>query len=805
MFEDWALTGFDPVIESATRLRAPSFHSAQPKRRTRTQSLIQDVAYDRVSTSHISVINASFDAIFGHSYRSSTNAFVIESITASKQNSASDKPPLTSGPSTELHLTYPFSRTDMLKLYLKDLEIDTDSLCDQHNCMIDALRPAVAYRDGISSVLAGVNRVSAMDEECISLLADARGSLKNVLTRTKAIDSSYNEVIHEIEMLQAKKTEISRGLTRLSSLNSIVSILNAPPANFVKSSRFVEIVDDIAASIRFFTKHPTFKDADKYRLRFSQCMIRSLTLVRVYTTKYFKHAYQTANQSTSAPKDTPISVVLSQTILPFELDAVLIKERISKVRQCAEFDQSYQDIYYEIMTSYFDARKSLILPVLTKEIYRLRAELPDLIEFVRELLSLYHGICDDEMSLFSQLFQGSESEFYDYLQALSSPLNDSLRYKVLHEQNIDVLCELCRLLQSHDSRDNRSIDPAVSSKEDVGSVDFSSITLPTLQDVQSRLIFRTMAFMDRDILRYNVKPEDVRLSGVSNLKPDGDTPPTEQSNPEGVSISLYGAYPPLRRAVRVLSQIYMLVDSVVFDDLAHQIVHICIESLLKASLISQKIDGKEQSYLFIIKHLLILKDQIVAFDISTVRPESDLDFSEIAMTFQEIMQSGGFFTAEGLKRLARSGIPKLVKNMPDARLELDGRLRETINNYTDAISERLCQPLKMELSKDTSIESISNSLIRMRSIVQDCMPEVKMDIYNAIKNDRVTAILVEAVENCIEDKYEIFYKQCQEIGLTCEDLWTGDELMVWLHGLLPVDANDDEYSVSDSDDMQEGK
>src|SRR6202030_1356076 len=97
-------------------------------------------------------------------------------------------------------------------------------------------------------------------------------------------------------------------------------------------------------------------------------------------------------------------------------------------------------------------------------------------------------------------------------------------------------------------------------------------------------------------------------------------------------------YPTLRKAIWLLSKIYRLVhvqtypqplfqttslttsQSSVFDDLAHRIVHSTTVSLVSASTLISTRASPTDAALFLIKHLLLLKQQIVAFDIEFVTP-----------------------------------------------------------------------------------------------------------------------------------------------------------------------------------------
>lgn len=74
------------------------------------------------------------------------------------------------------------------------------------------------------------------------------------------------------------------------------------------------------------------------------------------------------------------------------------------------------------------------------------------------------------------------------------------------------------------------------------------------------------------------------------------------------------------------------------------------------------------SQLFLLKHFLLLKEQIVAFDIEYVRPDVDIDFSSVTGTFWEIREKGSLFNPNNLLKLVQNGMPKVVENMLDAKV-----------------------------------------------------------------------------------------------------------------------------------------
>jgi hypothetical protein len=102
---------------------------------------------------------------------------------------------------------------------------------------------------------------------------------------------------------------------------------------------------------------------------------------------------------------------------------------------------------------------------------------------------------------------------------------------------------------------------------------------------------------------------------------------------------------------------------------------------------SPKIDGR----ILAIKNLLLLKNLVVAYDISGSHRAPALDFSDVWNTFSELRERGRLFELSTYYKLLTSGslLPRIVENIQDARVELDGQLRENITVFREECTEML--------------------------------------------------------------------------------------------------------------------
>lgn len=116
---------------------------------------------------------------------------------------------------------------------------------------------------------------------------------------------------------------------------------------------------------------------------------------------------------------------------------------------------------------------------------------------------------------------------------------------------------------------------------------------------------------------------------------------------------------------QVLNEHTLTIKPTIFSDLAHQLVHACMASLLKASDRIKSETSLVDGQLFLIKHLLILKEQMIAFDIEYVQPQPHLQKKEeestisvtgrLTETLWGFYEKGSFFGGSTLGKLVGAG------------------------------------------------------------------------------------------------------------------------------------------------------
>ena len=292
--------------------------------------------------------------------------------------------------------------------------------------------------------------------------------------------------------------------------------------------------------------------------------------------------------------DTTMSALL---YAKFRVGASELKDVAQEIRKRAILpagaepgaEAEYQSLMNELYTSYSATRGKLVIPLVTKKISDIAmapSTSKDLVAFARSSIGYTRGICADEYGLWRDWFEGDDG-LYDFLESVCEPLYDHLRPRIIHENQLLKLCELCTLLQTRYMRDQDDEVEVV----DLNQLDFSSLIQSALEDAQTRLVFRTQAILRDDIENYKPKPEELDyparnkrfvlsstkvngpiISGRKRSVPELSSPlpndpviVEESDSPTGrygfeIEAAFQGWYPTLRKALWLLSRIYRLVN-----------------------------------------------------------------------------------------------------------------------------------------------------------------------------------------------------------------------------------------------------
>lgn len=168
--------------------------------------------------------------------------------------------------------------------------------------------------------------------------------------------------------------------------------------------------------------------------------------------------------------------------------------------------------------------------------------------------------------------------------------------------------------------------------------------------------------------------------------------------PGGSSSDVYAAwYPPLSRGLALLSKLYQSLDRRVYEAFAQDILMALLEALADAVPRLRARQGEVHAQLFLIKHLLALREQISPFEGDFAMRQVEIDFGTLRAAAQGLLvQGAAFFRLDfgsGSSSQNASAATAVTATEVDARKQVDESLRAVCQAFIQATAKALGQPL----------------------------------------------------------------------------------------------------------------
>lgn len=494
--------------------------------------------------------------------------------------------------------------------------------------------------------------------------------------------------------------------------------------------------------IAFMENYPQFQDYELYSSKFLQLQVRGLTLIRntivdaiQATTDSAMAALQTKQQGKDDARKNNAQTQFGNSSLVY----VRYKALAAELRDCIvelENRTRFEDanaLLLECQQSYATQRsRILVQTILGNPLTGLKAEdRPSmtttsvepgkLVAMVRTGCSKVLDVCIQEHQLFCAFFppgkgaihmdnqtlvrrassesksdpmdQGHAGVFASIMGALCSALYDEIRPWIVVHSQMDDLCEVVRVLQGEIFEGQ--LAPRGSSVAPLAAT-----ARMILRDTQERLVYCTHQLVRDDIAGYAPTSED--LDYPKRLMPGSAA--NENKN-MGTKALYNGWFVTLERTLLCLSKVYRCVENNVFEGLAQEAVDACTTELKSAARqIASKASTTEfDGDLFLIKHLLVLREQITPFNVEFATTSKSLDFSTTtAALAQFVSQSRMIFTFDrnnALVELWSRGVPTVQEEHMDSKKNLEANLKEACDVFIKRATKQILGPILPTLEK----------------------------------------------------------------------------------------------------------
>lgn len=325
-----------------------------------------------------------------------------------------------------------------------------------------------------------------------------------------------------------------------------------------------------------------------------------------------------------------------------------------------------------------------------------------------------------------------DAEFQSMLGSLCSALHRTIRRGLVSVLDLDVLCQVVSVLREERSAAN-STSTTLAAARAVSGV---------IQDAQERLIFCANTSLHKEVVRFKPTAADLNYPGkllgekpkpaiiVEDEEGKGEAAKKAEKEEESevndavaAQLRVYESwFPPMRSVLRILSKIFRVVEPRVFEDIALSAVQACTKSLKDGSSHILRASGQIHADLFLVKHLLILREQLSPFDIQLRSVERQLDFSEAGKAVSRFLANRNrrlfsMSTENALVTLLREGV-SVQESSVDSKRDLEDCLRSACNDFIEHTTSSLLGPISkfVDQCKNASVDG-SADVLRTKSFM----------------------------------------------------------------------------------------
>ncbi|XP_023377570.1 conserved oligomeric Golgi complex subunit 3 [Pteropus vampyrus] len=442
------------------------------------------------------------------------------------------------------------------------------------------------------------------------------------------------------------------------------------------------------------------------------------------------------------PSSTPNAFTLFY--VKFRAAAPKVRTLIEQIEQRSEKMPEYQQLLSDIHQCYLGQRELLLGPSIACAVTELTSQNNrDHCALVRSGCAFMVHVCQDEHQLYSEFFTKPTPKLDELLEKLCVSLYDVFRPLIIHVIHLETLSELCGILKNEVLEDH-----VQNNAEQLGA--FAAGVKQMLEDVQERLVYRTHIYIQTDIAGYRPAPGDLAYPDklvmmeqiAQSLKDEQKKVPaeasfsdvrleeTEPNNPtkpgSAGSLStrpqttlspadLHGMwFPTVRRALVCLSKLYRCIDRAVFQGLSQEALSACIQSLLGASESISKNKTRIDGQLFLIKHLLILREQIAPFHTEFTIKEISLDLKktrDAAFKILNPMTVPRFFRLNSNNALIEfllEGTPEIREHYLDSKKDVDHHLKSACEQFIQQQTVQFVEPLEQFMAKVSALRTMAS-------------------------------------------------------------------------------------------------
>uniref|UniRef100_A0A1D1Y860 Conserved oligomeric Golgi complex subunit 3 n=1 Tax=Anthurium amnicola TaxID=1678845 RepID=A0A1D1Y860_9ARAE len=393
-----------------------------------------------------------------------------------------------------------------------------------------------------------------------------------VATKTKALHDACDRLLIEKQRLVEFAEALRSKLNYFDELENVAKNFHSSSMN-VGSANFLPLLKRLDECISYVENNPQYAESGVYLVKFRQHQSRALGMIRTHVLSVLKSAsfqvqsviHGSSLNATTVSEGMEASVIYVR----FKAAAGELKPVLEEIEGRSS-RKEYREILADCNRLYCEQRLSLIKAIVQQRISEF-AKKEALPSSTRSGCTYLMQVCQLEHQLFYHFFPSSSKEVSS-LAALIDPLcthlYDTLRPKIVHEANLDSLCELVDILKVEMLGEQLS-------RRSESLVGLRPILLRILGDIHERLTFRARTYIQDEIGKYIPVDEDLDYPAKLEMSVGSASDNAVDEN----SSHFKTWYPSLEKTLSLLSKLYQRLEPTVFTGLAQTAVEVCSRSI----------------------------------------------------------------------------------------------------------------------------------------------------------------------------------------------------------------------------------
>ncbi|KAJ2078321.1 Golgi transport complex subunit 3 [Coemansia sp. RSA 988] len=393
--------------------------------------------------------------------------------------------------------------------------------------------------------------------ECINgiygLLQKMESDYDKVCTQTGGVKDACAEYQRKRSRYISMANDISKHLSVYNSLGPISQLFNSPGDRVCLNEEFLPSLERTEEALNFIEAHSEARDSELYLMRFSQCRMRGLSLIKMHALRAFKVLGAGVSNGTAHEQPMGRSTAL---YVRFRASAMTLSPLLHALQsRSTVIGSTERQVFTDVQSAYFHMRRAWLRPYILDSLKTIANEHEKSnnvdtttvvvtsgarVESLRDWCAFVMNVCADEYRLYYDFFdrhqdisKGSSvamsTELREYLDTIMAIFHEHVRPLIIHESEVAVLAEISMTLLTYYRPTPMTISSAAASdvsnaslsddeseprdshsfiQEEDGLDAFYAVVYQILQDAQQRLAYKAQSYIRSQISGYKISKPD---------------------------------------------------------------------------------------------------------------------------------------------------------------------------------------------------------------------------------------------------------------------------------------------------------